>query len=74
MKELVAGVLLGLIGGWGIAAFMWAPMLDRWIDAYKYAHERFMYFSDGAIDRGLVDICERDGKLSVWFVEDCDPN
>lgn len=62
----------GLLAGGLLSTLMLSPRIDHWRNAYESVSKRSLYFSDGAIDRRLVDLCLRDGEPGVWWKEDCD--
>jgi len=68
----VSAAIFGAMIGWGLAAFMWSPMLDRWINAYEGSSERLTYYSEGAANRGMLDICDKAGVQGVYFKDECD--
>lgn len=46
-----------------------AAALERLVDYHQPKHE---YFFQGANTRGLLDICEREGSVGIYFKEDCE--
>lgn len=71
MRYLAAG-LLGFVAGWSVGCFAWAPIADFWERGYRHHKDRSDYLTQGAIDRGYLDLCERGGALGAWFVDECD--
>ena len=68
----MAGIFfLGMVAGWTVGSFLWNGLALRYMNAYQNVYDDWKYFSEGSINRGLVDICEVDGELKVLFKEDC---
>lgn len=75
MKYRVAfvyGILIGFFVGALTVVLIVSPRVDHWRNAYNSASTQSLYFSGGAIDRRLVDLCLRDGEPGVWWKEECD--
>lgn len=78
LKSMVAGFTVAIL-----ATGIWlAPALvvylemngqaDFWYRNYKYQKDQYVYYFDGANERGLLDICpDNTGGVSVRFKEDC---
>lgn len=72
--RVAISIAIGMVAGWTIAAFMWAPIVDFWKlsrDNYKDLYE---YSYEGSIQRGYTKLCERSGEVGIWFLDECDPS
>lgn len=70
--RFILGLLLGLVGGWALGSFLWAPIADRWRSAYDRVFETRQEIQLRGYDLGHMNVCYRDGEVGVWFLEDCD--
>lgn len=71
MSHIAAGVV-GVLIGWAVGCFMWAPIVDFWYDQYGYYKTLYTYAYEGNIERGYQTLCDRRGHTGVWFVDECD--
>lgn len=72
MKYAIIGIMTGIVVGWSIGCFMWAPIVDFWEVRYTHYKTLYEYAYQGNVKRGYQTLCERSGHMGVWFVDECD--
>lgn len=70
--KFAVGFALGALVAWVVAGMYWSPIVDFWHDRFTFYKEHYTYAYEGAIDRGLLTLCERDGEVNIWFTDECD--